>query len=158
MEKKTLTELQQEVRLLKSEIALRDGELPFGLSVFYRGSLVLGQSLLIGAGVFSTLIAFVAAAMFVALVPIGALKAIAGVIIFSGTWTWALLGLLKCSARWTVKGLRRVLEEKSPARCVGALAAGGASTPVPVQLNETSSTVPPPPEPSLPAFQHGYES
>jgi hypothetical protein len=131
---KSLAELQEEIREVKAELAARDGELPLGLSVFYRGSLILGNVGLFGAGTVALLLAITLAAMSVALVPIGALKMIAGVIVFGATWTWSSFALLRGTARLTLAGLQRVLDEGTGRGAVGALSAGGSSTMVPATI------------------------
>ena len=134
MGSKSLAELQEEIREVKAELAARDGELPLGLSVFYRGSLILGNVGLFGAGIVALLLAILLAAMSVALVPIGALKLIAGAIVFGATWTWSSFALLRGTARLTLAGLRKVLDEGTGHGTVGALSAGGSSTPVPASM------------------------
>ena len=138
----SLGELQEEIRTVKAELAARDGELPLGLSVFYRGSLILGNVGLFGAGIVALLFAILLAAMSVALVPIGALKMIAGVIVFGATWTWSSFALLRGTARLTLAGLRKVLDEGMAQRAVGALSSGGSSTPVPASFDEEPIAVP----------------
>ena len=87
-----------------------------------------------GAGFIALLLAIVVAAMSAALVPLGALKVLASVIIFGATWTWFSVLLLKAAARITLAGLTRVLEEGTARRATPALAPGGSSTPVPTAL------------------------